>query len=191
MPYMCSRQEVGTELIATFHYMEDDINDIFVEEDNALQLLISVSTMVGSLGYEKATFYMALAPYWNILLTFTSLFTLSMMLTSLVMLFYHLLSLRVKDRFCIVPWIFQHILLEILLLVILMILLMDASKTARVELEMNDGTAGNYATAVVVFIAAAVYVFLCILVASMHVVEQVELMNKQITMAKHILRLNQ
>ena len=107
------------------------------------------------------------------------------------MLFYLLLSLRLRDRFCIVPWIFQHILLEILLLVILMILLMDASNTARVELEMKEGTAGNYATTVLVFIAAAVYVFLCILLASMHVVEQMELMNKQITMAKHILRLNQ
>ena len=191
MPDVQSWQKVGAEIIAAVHDMEDDINDIFGEEDDALQLLLSTSNMVGSLGYERATFYMTLAPYWNIMLTITSLFSLSMILTSLVMLFYLLLSLRVRDRFCIVPWIFQHILLEILLLVILVILLMDVSNTARVELEMKEGTAGNYATVVVVFIAATIYVFLCVLAGSMHVVEQVELMNRQITMAQYILRINQ
>ena len=153
-------------------------------------LLMSVSSLVGSLGYDKATFYLTMSPYWNTMLTFTSLFSLLMMLTSLVMLYYLLLSLRLKDRFCMVPWILQHILVEIVLFIILVIVLMDLSNTTRMQLEVQTGE-GNFAMVVSVLIAASVYVFLCIMVASLHVMEQVQLMDRQMVVAKHILRMSQ
>ena len=113
-----------------------------------------------------------------------------MMLTSVVVLYYLLLSLRLKDRFCLVPWILQHILVEIGLLIMLVILFMDLSNMARMQLEMQTGD-GNYAMVVTGLITASVYVFLVIMVASLHVVEQVQLMDKQLDMAKNILRMVQ
>ena len=113
-----------------------------------------------------------------------------MVLTSVVVLYYLLLSLRLKDRFCLVPWILQHILVEIVLLIMLVILLMDLSNMARMLLEVQSGE-GNYAMVVTGLIAASVYMFLVIMVASMHVVEQVQLMDKQLNVAKHILRMAQ
>ena len=143
-----------------------------------------------SLGYDKATFYLTMSPYWNTILTTISLFSMLMMLTSVVVLYYLLLSLRLKDRFCLVPWILQHILLEIVLFIMLVILLMDLSNMARMQLEVQTGD-GNYAMVVTGLIAASVYMFLVIMVASMHVVEQVQLMDKQLNVAKHILRMAQ
>jgi len=194
LPEVPSWQNIGPQIISALYDNEDDIAVIDFQEDqegDSLQLLLSVSTMIGSLGYEKATFYMAIAPYWNILLSLTSLFTLSMILTSVVMLFYLLLSLRLKDRFFIVPWIFLHVLLDIVLLSIVVILLIDVGNTARTDLEIKSGTSGNYIMAVSVFVLATVYVSICITVASKHVVEQVQLMDTQIGMAKNILRINQ
>ena len=96
--------------------------------------------------------------------------------TWMVMSYYLLLSLRLKDRFCPVPWILQHILLEIVLLALMVVLLMDLGNTARMQLEDKMGS-GNFAMVVTGLIAASVYVFFCIMVARLHIMEQVELMN--------------
>ena len=47
---------------------------------------------------------------------------------------------------------------------------------------------GNFAMVVTRLIAALVYVFFCIMVASLHIMEQVEQMNRQLDGAKCILR---
>ena len=88
------------------------------------------------------------------------------------------------------PWILQHILVEIVLFVILVILLMDLRNISRMQLEGLPRD-GSFAMAVSVIIAASVYMFLCIMVASLHVMEQVQLIDRQMELAKHILRMIQ
>ena len=109
-----------------------------------------------------------------------------MILTSVVMSFYILLSLKLKDRFCPVPWILQHqhILVEIVLLALLVVILMDLGNTAKMQLGDKMGS-GNFAMVVMGLIAASVYVFFCIMVASLHIMEQVERMNRQLDGSKH------
>ena len=68
---------------------------------------------------------------------------------------------------------------------------MDIHNTARVKLEIQNGDGGIFAMVVTGLIAATVDVFLCIMVASMHVMEQVQLMDIQVEMAKHVLRMAQ
>ena len=102
-----------------------------------------------------------------------NVFCLSLIPTSIAMS-YILLSLRLNDRFCPVPWILQHILVEIVLLALL---LMDLGNTARMQLEDKMGNR-NFAMVVTGLIAASVYVFFCLMVASLHMMEQVEQMNR-------------
>ena len=92
-----------------------------------------------------------------------------------------------------VPWILQHILVEIVLFVILVILLMDLSNLSNISRMPLEGLPGegSFAMAVSVLIAASVYMFLCIMVASLHVMEQVQLIDRQMELAKHILRMIQ
>ena len=187
MPVVDPWQEIGPEIISNLY---DINNNTLEDEDLSTELLLAVSSLVGSLGYDKATFYLTMSPYWNTILTTISLFSMLMVLTSVVVLYYLLLSLRLKDRFCLVPWILQHILVEIVLLIMLAILLMDLSNMARMQLEVQTG-GGNYAMVVTGLIAASVYMFMVIMVASIHVVEQVQLMDKQLNVAKHILRMTQ
>ena len=187
MPVVDTWQEIGPDIISNLY---DINNNTLEDEDLSTELLLAVSSMVGSLGYDKATFYLTMSPYWNTILTTISLFSMLMMLTSVVVLYYLLLSLRLKDRFCLVPWILQHILVEIVLLVMLVILFMDLSNMARMQLEVQTGD-GNFAMVVTGLITASVYVFLVIMVASLHVVEQVQLMDKQLDVAKNILRMVQ
>ena len=160
IPVVESWQRIGPEIISNLY----TINDIgTLDEDMSLELLLSVSSMIGSLGYDKATFYMAMSPYWNTMIIVFSLFALLMVLSSMVMIFYLLFSLRLKDRFCLAPWIFQHILIEIAFFIMLVILLMDISNTARVKLEIQNGDGGIFAMVVTGLIAATVDVFLCIM----------------------------
>ena len=49
---------------------------------------------------------------------------------------------------------------------------MDIHNTARVKLEIQNGDGGIFAMVVTGLIAATVYVILCIMVASMHMMEQ-------------------
>ena len=144
MPVVDPWQQIGPDIISKLY---DIKNNTLEEEDRSSELLLSVSSMVGSLGYDKAIFYLTMYPYWTTILTTISLFSMLMVLTSVVVLYYLLLSLRLKDRFCLVPWILQHILVEIVLLVMLVILFMDLSNMARMQLEVQTGE-GNYAMVV-------------------------------------------
>ena len=73
-----------------------------------------------------------------------------------------------------------------MLLALLVVLLMDLGNTARIQLEDKMGS-GNFAMVVTGLIAASVYVFFCIMVASLHIMEQVERMNRQLDGAKYII----
>ena len=52
----------------------------------------------------------------------------------------------------------------------MVVLLMDLGNTARMQLEDKMGS-GNFAMVVTGLIAASVYVFFCIMVASLHIME--------------------
>ena len=65
-------QEIGPDIISNLY----DINNNTLEkEERSTELLLAVSSMVGSLGYDKATFYLTMSPYWNTILTTISLFS--------------------------------------------------------------------------------------------------------------------
>ena len=132
LPQLPSWQEVGSDILSNFY---DTHNKHWQEEDSSSKLLTSVASVLGSLGYDRATFYLTLAPYWNTLIITLNVFCLSMILTSIVMSYNIVLSLRMKDKFCPVSWILQHILVEIVLLALLVVLLMNLGNTARMQLE--------------------------------------------------------
>ena len=79
---------------------------------------------------------------------------LILILTNIEMSYYILLSHRLKDRFCPVPWILQHILVEIVLLALLVVLLMDLGNTARMQLEdkMGNGKVGSEGLVIVIYV---------------------------------------
>ena len=60
MPVIPSWQEVGQDILSNFY---DTHNEPWQEEDSSSKLLTSVTSVVGSLGYDRATFYLTLAPY--------------------------------------------------------------------------------------------------------------------------------
>ena len=51
-------------------------------------LLISITNLVGSIGYDRSTFYTMVSLYWSTLLTTSSLYSLLMVLVSVLMLWY-------------------------------------------------------------------------------------------------------
>ena len=65
---------------------------------------------------------------------------------------------------------------------------MDLANTARMQLDARWAGNGNFAMVVTGLIAASVYGFFCIIVASLHIMEQVEQMNRQMDGANCILR---
>ena len=82
MPVIPSWQEVGPDILSNFY---DTHNEPWQEEDSSSKLLTSVASVVESLGYDRAIFYLPMAPYWNTLIITLNVFCLSMILTSIVM----------------------------------------------------------------------------------------------------------
>ena len=161
-----------------------------VENDDKTELLISISTLVGSLGYDSNTFFLTISPYWNILLAILAIFSILLIISSCVMLFYLFFSLRISDRFCLLPWMLQHLLIFIGVFGILIILFIDLPNFERVELEIRTGVE-NYSLSVTACLATCLYVLLCLMCGWEHLLEQGHVADMQLISARHVLKMSQ
>ena len=68
MPVVPSWQEVGTDILSNFYGTH---NEYWQEEGSSPKLLTSVASVVESLGYDRATFYLTLIICLSMILTTT------------------------------------------------------------------------------------------------------------------------
>ena len=178
MPPVPDWQEVAPKLLAQLHQDTD-----WQPEDGNFLLLISITNFVGSIGYDRSSFYLMVSPYWYTVLATTSIFSVFMALTSWMVLWYLICEYKLSLRYIPVPWIILKTMLLFIIVVVLIFLLGDMNSPTRIEMEEELGK-GNYARAISIIMVVINTIFISIISALIHIDirmvenEQVERLNR-------------
>ena len=143
------------------------LSDSLASDSNMLspRLLSSVSSLIGSLGYDEQIFNKAMSPsYWNTFMIVLIIVSFLMVLSSMVLSSMVLLSLSLNmTRFvCIILWQVQHVIIIIIIVLMLWFVMMS----------YNTATGDAWNIAMVVSAAAAVYVTFISVVAGLYTMEK-------------------
>ena len=173
MPAVPDWQEVAPKILSQLHKETD-----WQPDDGNLLLLVSITNLVGSIGYDKSSFYKMVSPYWSNVLTTTSIFSMAMALSSCVLLWYLIYNYKLNLRYTPIPWLILHAILWLLVLVGMFFLLEDMNSTSRLELEYMMGM-GNYAMVITGMMVILVYLQFCMMAAWIHMDEKMFEREKQ------------
>ena len=165
MPTVPDWQEVAPKIMSQLHEDMDWPNDM--DKDDII-LLISITNFLGSMGYDRSTFYTVVSPYWTVFLTITSIYFLLLALTSIAMICYLTYYYRLSHRFIPIPWIILKFIIVFLLTFGLVSLLGDMTSTTRLQLEQIQGTKGNYAMVVTSLMIIILITWFNIMAAYLH-----------------------
>ena len=165
MPTVPDWQEVAPRILSQLHDDMDWPNDM--DKDNFI-LLISITNFIGSMGYDRSTFYTVVSPNWTVFLTITSIFFLLLALTSIAMIYYLSYNYQISHRFVLIPWIILKLIMVFFLTFGLVSLLGDMTSTTRLQLEQIQGTKGNYAMVVTSLIVIILLTWFNIMAAYLH-----------------------
>ena len=163
MPVVPDWQEVGPKLLSQLHKDTD-----WQPDDGRFLLLISITNLVGSIGYDRSSFYLLVAPYWTTLLATTSIYSLFMVMASWLVLWYLICNYKLSLRYIPIPWIILQSVLLFTLLVVLIFLLGDMNSPTRMEMEHMLGK-GNYAKVITIMMILIYEVFISIVMAFIHI----------------------
>ena len=165
MPAVPDWQELAPKFLSQLHMDMDWLPD----DGDIMLLLISITNFVGSLGYDRSTFYTMLSPYWSTLLTITSIYSLLMVLASVAMLCYLTYNYQLSHCFIPIPWIILNAILVFVVLVGLISLLGDINSTSRLQMEHMLGKGNsNYAMVITGMMVTSLFLWFCILAAYIH-----------------------
>ena len=165
MPTVPDWQEVAPKIMSQLHEDMDWPNDM--DQDDII-LLISITNFLGSMGYDRSTFYTVVSPYWTVFLTITSIYFLLLALTSIAMICYLTYNYQLSQRFVPIPWIILKFIIVFLLTFGLVSLLGDMTSTTRLQLEQIQGTKGNYAMVVTSLMIIILITWFNIMAAYLH-----------------------
>ena len=165
MPTVPDWQEVAPKIMSQLHEDMDWPNDM--DQDDII-LLISITNFLGSMGYDRSTFYTVVSPYWTVFLTITSIYFLLLALTSIAMICYLTYNYQLSQRFVPIPWIILKFIIVFLLTFGLVSLLGDMTSTTRLQLEQIQGTRGNYAMVVTSLMIIILITWFNIMAAYLH-----------------------
>jgi len=166
MPTVPDWQEVAPKILSQLHEDIDWSDDL--DKENFL-LLISVTNFLGSMGYDRSTFFTEVSPNWTVFLTFTSIYLLLLAMASMAMICYLTYNYELSHRFIPIPWIILKFLLVFFLTIGLITLLGDMNSTSRLTLEQIQGTKGNYGMVVTSLMTFILILWFNIMVAYLHV----------------------
>ena len=162
MPLVPDWQDLAPKFLAQLHKDTD-----WQPNDGKFLLLVSVTNFVGSIGYDRSSFYNIMSPYWGTVLTTTSIFSLFMVLASLLMLWYLICNYRLSLRFIPIPWLILQVVVLFMVQMGLVFMLVDMDSPSRLEMELLLGK-GNYAMTITGMMAFILYLYICILIAYIH-----------------------
>ena len=165
MPAVPDWQELAPKFLSQLHVDMDWLPD----EGDIMLLLMSITNFVGSLGYDRSTFYSLVSPYWSTILTVTSIYSLLMVLASVALLCYLAYNYQLSHRFIPIPWIILNAILVFALLVGLISLLGDINSTSRLQMEHMLGKGNsNYAKVITGMMVTSLFIWFSILAAYIH-----------------------
>ena len=163
MPVDPDWQEVGPKLISQLHKESD-----WQPDDGKFLLLISITNLVGSIGYDRSSFYLLVSPYWSTVLVNTSIYSFFMVMASWMLLWYLICEYKLSLRYIPIPWIVLQTMLLFTMVVVLIFLLNDMNSPTRLEMENMLGK-GNYARVISIVIVFIFDVFIIIVAALLHI----------------------
>ena len=140
-------------------------------------LLLSLTNLVGSIGYERNSFYSSVSPYWSSFLVTTSIFSLAMMVASFWVFWYLTYNYKLSLCYIPIPWLILHAIILGFLVAGLIMLLTDMNNHSRLEMEDMLGK-GNYAMVITLTMVSILYIWLGMMVAYVHMDEKI--MEKEI-----------
>ena len=140
MPTVHDWQEVAPKILSQLHDDMDWPNDM--DKDNLI-LLISITNFIGSMGYDRSTFYAVFSPNWTVFLAITSIYFQLLALTSIDMIWYLVYNYKISHRFVPIPWIILKFIMDFFLTFGFVSLLGDMTSTTKLQLEQIKGTKGN------------------------------------------------
>ena len=178
MPAVPNWQELSSKFLSQLHKDTD-----WKPDDENLLLLVSVTNLVGSIGYDKFTFYTKMSPYWSTVLTTTSIFSMVMVLASCLMLWYLICNYKLSLRFIPIPWFILQAMLLIVVAVGLILLLVDMDSPSRLEMEHMMGK-GNYARVLTVMMVTLLYLHCNIMAVFFHMDEKMVEKERLVRLAK-------
>jgi len=137
--------------------------------DDRYLLLTGVCTGLGSLGFDRNVLFRSLYPHWGLILTGTSIFSLSYVTVSLLLLAYVIKLYRDKHKYLLLfPWIFVASILCIALLTFLGMALFYLNDSQRVMGEVMNNRSSRYWKAVSALIVATLLQYMALLIAIFH-----------------------
>ena len=181
MPTIPDWQEIAPKILSQLHEDTDWSDDL--DKDDFL-LLISVTNFLGSMGYDRSSFFTGFSPHWTVFLTLTSLYLVFLATASVAMICYLTYNYQLSHRFIPIPWIILKFLLVFFLTFGLITLLGDMTSTSRLVLEQIQGTKGNYAMVVTGLMILILILWFNIMVAYLHVEDMMMEKQKQSRMDK-------
>ena len=143
------------------------------EDAQKIELLMQITDIVGSIGYERTSFYFYILPYWDSLLAISSIFSFFMLVSSILMLWYLLYKYQLQYLYCPVPWIFLNSILLLTILFVLGWLLGDISDPFRLKLELSYGTIGNYALLITILLFLSIFICMEVTGAIIHLEDKI------------------
>ena len=177
MPPVPDWQELAPKFLSQLHedtdWQPDDMDNV------DFLLLISITNFIGSIGYDRSTFYTTVFPYWTTFLTITTIYSLCLVLASVAMICYLTYNYQLSHRFIPIPWIILNTLLVFTLLVGLICLLGDINSTSRLQMEHMLGTKGNYAMVITGLMITILVIWFNILAAYVHMEDKMMEKEKQ------------
>ena len=162
MPAVPDWQELAPKLMSQLHKDTD-----WQAEDGDLMLLVCVTNLVGSIGYDRSNFNTKVSPYWSTMLTTSSLFSLVMVLANLMLLWYLLCNYRLSSKVFFFTSIFCLVLNVMMLHLMMFWMVWMLVDLNRLEMEHMMGK-GNYAMVLTVVVVTLLYHSICILAGGCH-----------------------
>ena len=138
-----------------------------MDKDNLI-LLISITNFIGSMGYDRSTFYAVFSPNWTVFLAITSIYFQLLALTSIDMIWYLVYNYKISHRFVPIPWIILKFIMVFFLTFGLVSLLGGMTSTSRLHLEQIKGTKGYYAMVVTSLIVIILQTWFHVMAAYLH-----------------------
>ena len=167
MPLVPDWQEIGPNFLSQLHKETD-----WQPDDENLLLLVSVTNFVGSIGYDRSSFYTSVFPYWSSVLAFISLFCVLMVLASLLLLWYLTCNYKLSLHSIPIPWVVLQAFVFFVMVIGLIVLLSDLDSPSRIKMEQKLGE-GNYSMLITVMIITNLYLITSIQIAFFHMEDRI------------------
>ena len=160
-------QEVAPKILSQLYKDMDWPEKLDKEKDYLL--LISITNLVGSMGYDRSTFYTVILPYWTLALTITFIYSLFLAMTSLAMIYFLIFNYKFRLRIIAFTWIILNFVLLVLLTILWISLLVDMTSTNRMQLEQIQGTKDSYLVFIIVLMIIILFKYFSIIAGYFHI----------------------